>query len=69
MMAERKRQRRTRFDKVVFLKMPSKMYERLQEFAERSGQTVSAVIRFIVSEWLREAERGTKRTERERERE
>jgi len=69
MMTERKRQRRTRFDKVVFLKMPSKMYERLREFAEQSGQTVSAVIRFIVSEWLREAERGTKRTERERERE
>jgi hypothetical protein len=38
--------------KNVFVKMPNDTYERLREFADKHGLSVSAAIRLLVSEGL-----------------
>jgi hypothetical protein len=65
-MAEKQKESRKRFERVVFLKMPNDMYDMLREFAERKGLTVSAAIRFMVAEALLQEETARKRQPIER---
>jgi predicted DNA-binding protein len=60
-MKQREGKSKVRFEKVVFLKMTTEMYERLREFANQHGLTVSAAIRLLVA--------GALMKERARERE
>jgi hypothetical protein len=65
-MAEKRKESRKRFERVVFLKMPNDMYDILREFAERKGLTVSAAIRLMVAEALLQEETARKRQPIER---
>jgi hypothetical protein len=65
-MAEKRKESRKRFERVVFLKMPNDMYDILREFAERKGLTVSAAIRLMVAEALLQEETALKRQPIER---
>jgi len=66
-MAKKEMKRRKRFERVLFVKMTNEMYERLREFAERHGLTVSAAIRLLVAEALTGKETGKEQQKRERE--
>jgi len=66
-MEAKEKQGRKRFERIVFLKMTKEMYERLREFADQNGLSVSAAIRHIIAETLRREMPERKRTEREKE--
>jgi len=58
---ERERKRKVRYDTVMMLRLTREMYERLREYADRRGLTISGAVRLLIAETLlREYERERK---------
>jgi predicted DNA-binding protein len=58
---KQEKKRKSRYDTTLLLRLTKEMHDRLKEYAEKRGLTVSAAIRLLIAEALmRESERERK---------
>jgi predicted DNA-binding protein len=58
---KREKKRKARYDTNLLLRLTKEMHDRLKEYAEKRGLTVSAAIRLLIAEALmRESEQQRK---------